>query len=59
MRHELLDRIDKTEHVESQVEHERQPGNARARDAENRHLARWDFDDHGEVQTEEAARGTE
>ena len=47
------------EHIEAQVEDERQAGDARARDAEDRDLAGRDLDDHGEIEADQAACWTE
>ena len=43
-RHQLLDRVDDPQQVEPQVEHERQPGDARARHAEDDDLPGRDLD---------------
>ena len=48
-RDELLDRVDDAQHVEAQIEDERQAGDAHAGHAEDHHLAGRDLDDHAEV----------
>src|SRR5262245_765276 len=47
---DLLNRIDEPQHIEAEVEHERQARNARAGQAEDRHLSRRDLDNHSEIE---------
>jgi hypothetical protein len=58
-RHEPLDRIDDAEDVKPQIQDQGKARDRSARDAEDRDLAGRDLHNHGEIETDQAACGSE